>query len=86
MPTFNAGDVVRLKIDDPPYHKCGDAGVVWGIYGSPPSLYEATFCSHTGDRTERMFTEDEVEKVSDIAQVYLTDALLEFRRHFISGE
>ena len=76
---FDAGDVVRLKCDDPPHFRAGDAGVVWGIYALSPPVYEATFCNQAGYEADRMFDEEEVEKIPDSAQVYLTENLREFR-------
>ena len=86
MSVLNAGAIVKLINDDPPYFKSGDAGIVWGIYGFPASLYEATFCNHTGYEADRMFDEDEVEKVSVVTQVYLTENLLEFTRQLTQGQ
>jgi hypothetical protein len=83
---FDAGDVVRLKRDDPPHFRAGDAGVVWGIYALSPPVYEATFCNQAGYEADRMFDEEEVEKVPDIAQVYLTENLREFRKEFRNGK
>ena len=78
---FEGNEIVRLKQDHPDDGlKSGDCGVVWGVYDMEPPLYEASFFDQSGNHTDMMFVEQDVEEVLDIAQVPFLEKLEEVRR------
>jgi hypothetical protein len=59
---LNGDEIVRLKQDCPHLGlRAGDCGLVWGVYGEQPSMYEATFRRADGKELDHMFAPDEAD-------------------------
>ena len=75
---FEGGEFVRLtRVLEYTDVQVGDYGVVWGVYGHPPTVYEACFVTQSGKLSDRRFDADDVELIRDIRQVPCAYRLVE---------
>jgi hypothetical protein len=73
---FQGCEVVRLRKDSRGEDlNAGDCGIVWGVYGSGPTLYEATFVDQSGVMVDKMFYEDEVDELQDVKEAPFPEVL-----------
>ena len=69
MLVLNGDEIVRLKQGCPHLGlQAGDCGWVWGVYGEPPSMYDATFRRADGEELDHTFTPDEAELVTGVTK------------------
>ena len=69
MLVLNGDEIVRLKQGFPHLGlQAGDCGWVWGIYGDPPEIYEATFRRTDGEELDHMFAPDEADVVLSVTK------------------
>jgi hypothetical protein len=82
---FHGGEIVRLRRDLEAL-KAGCCGVLWGVYGSEPVVYEATFVDAAGS-TDATFSESDVHEVPDVQLAPFSTRLEEIRHALeLSGE
>ena len=76
---FQGGEIVRLRVEREGVSE-GCCGIVWGVYASDPTRYEATFVDGKGDMTDVEFESDDVDELSDVSLAPFGEKLLEIRR------
>jgi hypothetical protein len=82
---FSGGEIVRLRRDR--YEvKAGCCGIVWGVYESVPSQYEATFVTESGELADLMFEDQDCETISDIGEAPFPERLLEIQHALETGK